>query len=83
MQRHDEIQTFKPETYWVLRVTASTSEGRELPLEWKRIRCFEKEIANMFLAGIKEIKEAMLVPIFLFPYIAILTDILQKSLMFV
>lgn len=61
MQRHDEIQTFKPETYWVLRVTASTSEGRELPLEWKRIRCFEKEIANMFLAGIKEIKEAMLV----------------------
>lgn len=58
VQRHDEIQTFKPETYWVLRVTASTSEGRELPLEWKRVRSFEKDIANMFLAGIKEIKEA-------------------------
>ncbi|KAL4719029.1 hypothetical protein ACJJTC_001219 [Scirpophaga incertulas] len=63
VQRHDEIQTFKPETYWVLRVTASTSEGRELPLEWKRIRSFEKDIANMFLAGIKEIKEATVVNI--------------------
>lgn len=59
VQRHDEIQTFKPESYWVLRVTASTSEGRELPLEWKRIRCFEKDIANMFLVSIKEIKEAI------------------------
>lgn len=58
VQRHDEIQTFKPETYWVLRVTVSTEEGRELPLEWKRGRVFEKDIANMFLAGIKEIKEA-------------------------
>lgn len=58
VQRHDEIQTFKPETFWVLRVTASTEEGRELPLEWKRGRVFEKDIANMFLAGIKEIKEA-------------------------
>ncbi|KAH9643715.1 hypothetical protein HF086_001825 [Spodoptera exigua] len=63
VQRHDEIQTFKPETYWVLRVTASTSEGRELPLEWKRVRSFEKDIANMFLAGIKEIKEAVVVNI--------------------
>ncbi|KPJ20868.1 DNA topoisomerase 3-beta-1 [Papilio machaon] len=61
VQRHDEIQTFKPETYWVLRVTASTDEGRELPLEWKRVRSFEKEIANMFLHGIKEIKEAVVI----------------------
>lgn len=76
MQRHDEIQTFKPETYWVLRVTASTSEGRELPLEWKRIRCFEKEIANMFLAGIKEIKEAVLVLSFKnFVYVVICSSI--------
>ncbi|XP_063384723.1 DNA topoisomerase 3-beta-1 [Cydia fagiglandana] len=61
VQRHDEIQTFKPETYWVLRVTASTSEGRELPLEWKRVRSFDKDIANMFLSGIKEIKEAQVI----------------------
>ncbi|XP_073954639.1 DNA topoisomerase 3-beta [Choristoneura fumiferana] len=63
VQRHDEIQTFKPETYWVLRVTASTSEGRELPLEWKRVRSFDKDIANMFLSGIKEIKEAQVIAV--------------------
>ncbi|XP_047507915.1 DNA topoisomerase 3-beta-1 isoform X2 [Pieris napi] len=63
VQRHDDIQTFKPESYWVLRVTASTTEGRELPLEWKRVRVFEKDIANMFLASIKEIKEAVVVNI--------------------
>lgn len=63
VQRHDEIQTFKPETYWVLRVTVATVEGRELPLEWHRVRCFEKDVANMFLGGIKEIKEAVVVSV--------------------
>lgn len=58
VQRHDEIQTFKAEAYWVLRVAVITTAGKELPLEWKRIRCFDKDIANMFLASIKEFKEA-------------------------
>lgn len=58
VQRHDDIQTFKPELYWVVGVTVRTVEGRELPLDWQRVRCFEKDVANMFLAGIKEHTEA-------------------------
>ncbi|XP_065332165.1 DNA topoisomerase 3-beta-1 [Cloeon dipterum] len=58
VQRHDEIQTFKPEPYWVLQVTVQTSEGKEVVLDWERVRCFEKEIATMFLMQVKEFKEA-------------------------
>jgi DNA topoisomerase III len=59
VQRHDDIQTFKPEMYWVVGVTVRTAEGRELPLDWQRVRCFEKDVANMFLTGVKEHTEAL------------------------
>ncbi|XP_063228567.1 DNA topoisomerase 3-beta-1 [Bacillus rossius redtenbacheri] len=59
VQRHDEIQTFKPETYWVLQMIVHTSEGREVNLDWERVRCFEKDIATMFLLQVKEFKEAL------------------------
>ncbi|KAL1129839.1 hypothetical protein AAG570_012783 [Ranatra chinensis] len=54
VQRHDEIQTFKPEPYWVIQVNVLTSEGREVTLDWERVRCFEKDCANMFLHSVKE-----------------------------
>lgn len=59
VQRHDEIQTFKPEMYWVVGVTVRTQEGRELPLDWQRVRCFEKDVTTMFLNGLKDHTEAM------------------------
>ncbi|XP_026275086.1 DNA topoisomerase 3-beta-1 [Frankliniella occidentalis] len=59
VQRHDEIQTFKPEPYWVLQVVVKTAEGREVSLEWDRVRCFEREIAQMFLVQLKEFKETV------------------------
>nr|CAD7456232.1 unnamed protein product [Timema tahoe] len=58
VQRHDEIQTFKPETYWVLQIVVNTSDGREVSLDWERVRCFEKDIASMFLLQVKEFQEA-------------------------
>lgn len=58
VQRHDEIQTFKPETYWVLQPTLKTNEGSGLVLDWQRVRCFDKEIASVFLQIIKDQKDA-------------------------
>ncbi|KAK6626129.1 DNA topoisomerase 3-beta-1 [Polyplax serrata] len=57
VQRHDEIQTFKPEPYWVLQMSIKTEQGEEATLEWERVRCFEKEAAIMFLTQVREFKE--------------------------
>ncbi|KAF6207879.1 hypothetical protein GE061_016328 [Apolygus lucorum] len=54
VKRHDEIQTFKPECYWVLQATVVTAENREIQLNWERCRCFEKDIACMFLHNVEE-----------------------------
>merc|ERR1719245_921550 len=49
VERHDQIQTFKPETFWVIQTTVEASEDKRLSLEWERVRCFDKEVAVMFL----------------------------------
>jgi hypothetical protein len=36
-----------------------TNDGREVTLDWDRVRCFEKEIATMFMLQVKEFSEAM------------------------
>ncbi|XP_066597941.1 DNA topoisomerase 3-beta-1 [Prorops nasuta] len=54
VQRHDEIQTFKPDPYWVLQLTVKNPEGQDLSLNWNRVRSFDKEIANIFLNNVKE-----------------------------
>uniref|UniRef100_T1I8T1 DNA topoisomerase n=1 Tax=Rhodnius prolixus TaxID=13249 RepID=T1I8T1_RHOPR len=58
VKRHDDIQTFKPESYWVLQVNIKTSEGREATLSWERVRCFEKDITVMFLNLVKGVLNA-------------------------
>lgn len=63
VQRHDDIQTFKPETYWCLQVTVTTKEGQEVHLDWQRVRSFDKEIANLFLQLVKDKKEAKVVSV--------------------
>lgn len=57
VQRHDEIQTFKPETFWYVQVTIG--ENPELKLDWQRVRVFDKEIACIYLNKVKEHKEAL------------------------
>lgn len=55
VQRHDEIQQFKPESFWYVQVTVEP----ELKLEWQRVRIFDKEIAMIFFNIVKEQKEAI------------------------
>ena len=60
VERHDQITTFKPEPYWVLQVTVEASEDKRLSLEWERVRCFDKEVAVMFLQMVKGQAEALI-----------------------
>lgn len=53
VERHDKIQSFKPEPYWVLHVEVTSPAGRTLTLDWDRGRIFDKEVANLFLNLIK------------------------------
>lgn len=55
VQRHDEIQQFKPEAFWFVQVTVEP----ELKLDWQRVRIFEKEIAMIFFNIVKDHKEAV------------------------
>ena len=60
VDRHDVIQTHKPEPYWVLQVTVEASEDKRLSLEWERVRCFDKEVAVMFLQMVKGQAEVLI-----------------------
>jgi len=57
VERHDQITTFKPEPYWVLNTTVevpgNSETSRKLQLEWERGRCFDKEVAIMFMNQVK------------------------------
>lgn len=56
VKRHDDIQTFKPESFWYLQLLAGQPE---ITLEWARGRVFKKEIAIMLMQRVKEQKEAL------------------------
>ncbi|KAG9487489.1 hypothetical protein GDO78_007378 [Eleutherodactylus coqui] len=58
VERHDKIQSFKPETYWVLQVKVSRGQEHPLTLDWDRVRVFDREIAQMFLNLTKTSREA-------------------------
>jgi len=44
-------------------VIVKTESGEEATLEWDRVRCFEKEVAVMFLSQVKECKETKVVSV--------------------
>ncbi|KYO39494.1 DNA topoisomerase 3-beta-1 [Alligator mississippiensis] len=58
VERHDKIQSFKPEPYWVLQAKVNHEKESSLTLEWDRVRVFDREIAQMFLNITKLAKEA-------------------------
>ncbi|XP_061166711.1 DNA topoisomerase 3-beta-1-like [Saccostrea echinata] len=53
VDRHDKIQSFKPEPYWVIQVKLTLPEGRTVDIDWERVRVFDKEVAQMFVNMIK------------------------------
>ena len=66
VERHDLITTFKPEPYWVLQTTLEISSGestRKLSLEWERMRCFDKEVAVMFMNQVKSQSQAKVISV--------------------
>ncbi|XP_042721854.1 DNA topoisomerase 3-beta-1 [Lagopus leucura] len=58
VERHDKIQSFKPETYWVLQAKVNPEKESSLTLDWDRVRVFDREIAQMFLNVTKTAREA-------------------------
>lgn len=58
VERHDFIQSFKPEAYWVVQVQVLHPNEQKLNLEWERVRVFDREVAQMFMNMVKDIKEA-------------------------
>nr|XP_015221342.1 PREDICTED: DNA topoisomerase 3-beta-1 [Lepisosteus oculatus] len=58
VERHDKIQSFKPELYWVLQAKVSKGKDGPLTLDWDRVRVFDREVAQMFLNMIKTTREA-------------------------
>ncbi|XP_003225161.1 DNA topoisomerase 3-beta-1 [Anolis carolinensis] len=58
VERHDKIQSFKPEMYWVLQAKVSHEKDSCLTLDWDRVRIFDREIAQLFLNITKAVKDA-------------------------
>ncbi|XP_020852077.1 DNA topoisomerase 3-beta-1 isoform X2 [Phascolarctos cinereus] len=58
VERHDKIQSFKPELYWVLQAKISSDKDTSVLLDWDRVRVFDREIAQMFLNITRMEKEA-------------------------
>ena len=61
VERHDQIQSFKPETFWVLKTQVLHPSGQTMNLEWDRARLFDKEVAVMFQKVVKSSRCATVV----------------------
>jgi len=53
VERHDLIQSFKPEKFWKICPSLSVSDGRVLEPEWERGRVFDQAVATTFLQLLK------------------------------
>ncbi|KAH6923707.1 hypothetical protein HPB50_005177 [Hyalomma asiaticum] len=67
VDRHDKIQSFKPEPYWFLSVQVKLTNEQTMTLDWERGRIFDREVAMVFLSQTSNIKEATI------------TDVTQKE----
>uniref|UniRef100_A0A8C5EUX9 DNA topoisomerase n=1 Tax=Gouania willdenowi TaxID=441366 RepID=A0A8C5EUX9_GOUWI len=56
VERHDKIQSFKPETYWVIQAKVSS---HPLVLDWNRVRVFDRDVGQMFVNVAKTSREAL------------------------
>ncbi|KAM9360894.1 DNA topoisomerase 3-beta-1 [Symphorus nematophorus] len=58
VERHDKIQSFKPEMYWVLQAKVFKGKESPLTLDWNRVRVFDREVGQMFVNLAKTSREA-------------------------
>ncbi|XP_077457856.1 DNA topoisomerase 3-beta-1 isoform X2 [Stigmatopora argus] len=59
VERHDKIQSFKPENYWVIQAKVFKGKDNPLTLDWNRVKVFDKEVGQMFVNLVKTSKEAL------------------------
>ncbi|KAF5894549.1 DNA topoisomerase 3-beta-1, partial [Clarias magur] len=59
VERHDKIQSFKPETYWVIQAKVFKGKESAITLDWDRVRVFDREIGQMFVNMAKSAREAL------------------------
>ena len=45
-------------TIYLSKVKTRTKDDKEITLDWERGRCFEKDVANLFLNSVKEHSKA-------------------------
>eukprot|EP00116_Pleurobrachia_bachei_P006024 sb/3466286/ len=57
VDRHDQIQTFTPEPYWV--IDTSIISSIDIPLSYSRGRIFDQQCAHILLLLIKQSNEAV------------------------
>ena len=62
VERHDAIQTFKPETFWRLDVRVQ-HHARVLALDWERGRMFDREAVQMFASLVQEQSKAVVISV--------------------
>lgn len=53
VERHQQIVSFQPEPYWVVKPLVSKG-GDRLQLEWDRGRVFDEDVAGIFLGNVKD-----------------------------
>ncbi|XP_055017755.1 DNA topoisomerase 3-beta-1, partial [Boleophthalmus pectinirostris] len=58
VERHDKIQSFKSETYWVLQAKVFKGKDSPVTLDWSRVRVFDRDVGHMFVNLAKTSKEA-------------------------
>uniref|UniRef100_A0A8C1CFJ1 DNA topoisomerase n=1 Tax=Cyprinus carpio carpio TaxID=630221 RepID=A0A8C1CFJ1_CYPCA len=58
VERHDKIQSFKAEAYWVVQAKVFKGKDSPLTLDWDRVRVFDRDVGQMFVNMAKTAKEA-------------------------
>eukprot|EP00794_Sanderia_malayensis_P017982 gene17982-19779_t len=63
VERHDQIQSFKPEKYWQLQAEVKLNSSQCLKLDWSRVRVFDQEVGCMFHNIVKDCSIASVINI--------------------
>uniref|UniRef100_A0A8C6U4A4 DNA topoisomerase n=1 Tax=Neogobius melanostomus TaxID=47308 RepID=A0A8C6U4A4_9GOBI len=58
VERHDKIQSFKPETFWILQAKVFKGKESALTLDWNRVRVFDRDVGQMFVNVAKTSRDA-------------------------
>ncbi|RWS16329.1 DNA topoisomerase 3-beta-1-like protein [Dinothrombium tinctorium] len=63
VDRHDKIQSFQPQPYWVLQVSLQGKSGPTINVDWEREREFNQSTAKSYLRRVKSQKKAIVISV--------------------